>query len=300
MFIKLIEFTIKYRLFVLCLTGILAIMGIVALWSLPFDAFPDTTPVMVQVNVASPGWSPEEIERQVVYPMEQSLTGLAGLTEVRSLAKYGMAQVTLIFEDEINIYLARQQVTERMIGVQFPDGIDSPELGPVSTGLGEVFHYIVIGKTSDPTLARTVQDWIVKPQLLSIPGVAEINSWGGYVKQYHIVVDPIKLAKYGFSLHEVIEKIQNEMRNVPGGQIVRGGEQTLVRGIGMITERRQLEKIVIDTRNGIPIFIKDIAEIALGHEIRRGANTFNGQGETVLGLGLMLTGQNPRDITNLL
>jgi len=297
---KIIEFTINYRYFVLALTGILIVLGIIALWSLPFDAFPDTTPVLVQVNVAAAGWSPEEMEQQVVYPLEQSLAGLTGLTEVRSLSKYGLSQVTLIFEDNTDLYLARQQVTERLIGVELPEGIPPPELGPISTGLGEVFHYIVYSKNGDQTYARSVQDWMIKPQLQSIPGVAEINSWGGFVRQFHIIIDPNRLAKYKLSLVDVVEKIQDDIGNVPGGQMVRGGEQTLVRGIGIISEREQLEKLVIDTRKGVPIFVEDIAEVVVGHEIRRGASTYNGEGEAVLGLGFMLTGQNPREITERL
>jgi len=297
---KIIEFTLQYRFFVLALAGLLILLGLIALWNLPFDAFPDTTPVMVQVNVAAPGWSPEEMERLVAYQLEQALAGLSGLIEVRSVSKYGLSQVNLIFEDDIDIYLARQQVSERMIAVELPPGVNPPELGPISTGLGEIFHYIVIGKTDDPTYARTIQDWIIKPQLLSIPGVAEINSWGGYVKQFHIIFDPNKIVKYGLNLQEVIEQIENDIGNVPGGQMIRGGEQTLVRGIGMITERKQLEKLIVDSRNGTPIFVRDIAEVVIGHEIRRGAATYQGQGEAVLGLGFMLTGQNPRNITQLL
>ena len=220
---KLIEFTISYRYFVLALAGILVILGIIALWSLPFDAFPDTTPVLVQVNVAAPGWSPEEMEQQVVYPLEQSLAGLTGLTEVRSLSKYGLSQVTLIFEDNTDLYLARQQVAERLIAVELPEGIEPPELGPISTGLGEVFHYIVYSSNDDKTYARSVQDWMIKPQLQSIPGVAEINSWGGFVRQFHIIIDPNRLAKYDLSLVDVVERIQDDIGNVPGGQMVRGG-----------------------------------------------------------------------------
>lgn len=297
---RLIEFVITYRLFVLALTGLLILVGVFALWHLPFDAFPDTTPVLVQVNVAAPGWSPEEVERRVVYPLEQSLAGLTGLREVRSLSKYGLAQITLIFEDDIDIYLARQQVTERLIGVEYPEGVEPPELGPISTGLGEVFHYIVIAKSDDPTRARAVQDWMIKPQLRSIPGVAEINSWGGFVRQYHIVVDPNLLAKYNLPLTKVVERIRTDIGNVPAGQMIRGGEQTLVRGIGMINRREQIEQLVLDTRDGIPIIVRDIADVVVGHEIRRGAATYNGQGEAVLGLGFMLTGQNPREITERL
>ncbi|HEU4437262.1 MAG TPA: efflux RND transporter permease subunit, partial [candidate division Zixibacteria bacterium] len=153
---RLIEFTIHQRFFVLCLAGLLVLAGLVALWRLPFDAFPDTTPVLVQVNVSAPGWAPEEMERQVTFPLERRLAGLSGLTEVRSISKYGLSQVTLIFSDETNLYLARQQTAERLVGVELPDGVPPPQLGPISTGLGEIFHYVVVGKTEDPTELRTI------------------------------------------------------------------------------------------------------------------------------------------------
>jgi len=297
---RLIEFTIHQRLFVLSLGGLLVIAGLVALWKLPFDAFPDTTPVLVQVNVTAPGWAPEEMERQVTFPMERRLAGLAGLSEVRSISKYGLSQVTLIFSDETNLYLARQQVAERLSGIELPAGVPPPQLGPISTGLGEIFHYIVMGKTSDPTELRTVQDWIIKPQLQSVAGVAEVNSWGGFEKQYHVLVEPNRLAQYNLTLSTVASKLRENLGNVPGGQMVRAGEQTLVRGVGLVGQRSQIEELVVDTRKGVPIRIRDFADVVIGHELRRGATTYDGKGEVVLGLGFMLTGQNPKGITKKL
>jgi len=297
---RIIDFVIRQRYVVLVATLLLVVAGLVALLHLPFDAFPDTTPVLVQVNVSAPGWAPEEMERQITFPIEQALAGLSGLVEVRSISKYGLAQVTLIFTDGTDIYLARQQVTERMVGAELPEGVPPPELGPISTGLGEVFHYLVLGKTSDPTEFRTVQDWIIKPQLHSVPGVAEVNSWGGYEKQYHVLIDPNRLALYNLSLSKVAETIRQSLGNVPGGQMVRGGEQKLVIGIGIIKKREEIENLIIETRNGVPIRVRDFAEVVIGHELRRGAATYNGQGEVVLGLGFMLTGQNPPEITERL
>ncbi|MBD3232640.1 MAG: CusA/CzcA family heavy metal efflux RND transporter [candidate division Zixibacteria bacterium] len=293
----LVEAILRYRYAVLVLTSILVVFGLVALWNLPFDAFPDTTPVMVQVNVSAPGWSPEDIEILVTYPIEQALTGLAGLDEVRSVTKYGLSQITTIFDDEIDLYLARQQVSERLVSVELPDGVGAPKLSPVSTGLGEIFHYVAINKSEDETKARTVQDWIVKPQLLAVPGVAEVNSWGGFVKQYQILFSPAKIAQYGLTLHEVVSSVEAELGNVPGGQINRGGEMTLVRGIGVVETIEEIKEIVIASVEGIPISVKDIAEVAIGHEIRRGATTYNGTGEAVLGLGFMITGENPASVT---
>ena len=166
---NLVEFTLKYRHVVLTLGGVFCLFGFVALWNLPFDAFPDTTPTLVQVNVSAPGWAPEELEKLVTFPIEQTLTGLTGLNEVRSVTKYGLCQVTTIFEDGTDLYLARQQVSERLLTAEVPDGVGVPRLGPVSTGLGEIFHYIVIGPAGDPTEARTAQDWLIKPQLQAVP-----------------------------------------------------------------------------------------------------------------------------------
>ncbi len=296
----LVEFTLAYRYAVLVLAGLLCIVGLIALWNLPFDAFPDTTPVMVQVNVAAPGWAPEDLERLVTYPLEQVLTGLSGLTEVRSVTKYGLCQVTTIFKDDVDLYLARQQVSERLLAAEMPDGVGAPQLGPVSTGLGEVFHYIVVSDSVDNTAARTLQDWILKPQLMAVPGVAEVNSWGGFEKQYTILFDPDHIARYNLSLTEVVEAIESDLGNVPGGQIVRGGEMTILRGIGVVENIEQIENIVIASPEAIPITVADIGEVVISHEIRRGATTYNGQGEAVLGLGFMITGENPARVTRLL
>ncbi len=296
----LVEFTLRYRLVVLALAVLMGVLGMIALWQLPFDAFPDTTPELVQVNVSAPGWAPEDLERLVTYPLEQALTGLSGLTEVRSVTKYGLCQVTTIFKDGTDLYLARQQVSERLLAAELPENVGAPQLGPVSTGLGEVFHYIVVSDDADKTAARTAQDWIVKPQLRSVSGVAEVNSWGGFERQYQILFDPDRVAQYGLSINDVVATIRDDLGNVPGGQIVRGGEMTIVRGVGTVETSRQIENIVLASPEGVPITVDDIAEVVIGHEIRRGAATYNGQGEAVLGLGFMITGENPAAITRSL
>jgi cobalt-zinc-cadmium resistance protein CzcA len=296
----IIENTLRYRYVVLTLALILVLFGVIALWHLPFDAFPDTTPVLVQVNVAAPGWSPEDLERLVTYPIEQTLTGLAGLDEVRSVTKYGLCQVTTIFSDDIDIYLARQQVSERLISVELPEGVGKPILSPVSTGLGEIFHYIVFSNSSDNTDARTVQDWQITPQLLAVPGVAEVNSWGGFVKQYQILFSTARLAQYDLTIEQLISSVEQELGNVPGGQINRGGEMTILRGIGVVETLQDIEDIVIAVKESIPITVKDVGQAVISHEIRRGAATYNGKGEAVLGLGFMITGENPAEVTQSL
>lgn len=293
----IVEFTLRYRYVILALTAVLCVFGLVALWHLPFDAFPDTTPVMVQVNVSAPGWAPEDLERLVTYPIEQAVTGLSGLAEVRSVTKYGLCQVNTIFEDGTDLYLARQQVSERLLTAELPDGVGQPELGPVSTGLGEVFHYIVVGNADNTTQPRTEQDWTIKPQLQAVPGVAEVNSWGGFVKQYLILFNPDRIAQYNLSLNDVVQTIQADLGNVPGGQIIRGGEMTLVRGIGVVENVEQIESVVVATVEGMPVTVDMIADVAIGHQLRRGAATYNGEGEAVLGLGFMITGENPAEVT---
>ena len=296
----LVDFTINNRIVVLLVAALLVVMGMVALVQLPFDAFPDTTPVLVQVNVSAPGWAPEDLELLVTYPLEQAVTGLSSLSEVRSVTKYGLSQVTAIFVDGTDLYLARQQVSERLLSAKLPEGIDAPQLGPISSGLGEVFHYIVVSNSADPTAAREAQDWVIKPQLQAVPGVAEVNSWGGFEKQYLIRFDPDRLARYQLTLTEVVEAIKNDIGNVPGGQIDRGGEMTVVRGIGVVRNIRQVEEIVLAAPEGVPIKVSDIAEVVVGHEIRRGASTYNGNGEAVLGLGFMIVGENPAEVTRQL
>ncbi|MCP4581086.1 MAG: efflux RND transporter permease subunit [candidate division Zixibacteria bacterium] len=297
---KIVEFAIKYRYLVLALAGLLCVFGLIALWNLPFDAFPDTTPVMVQVNISSPGWAPEDLERLVTYPIEQALTGLSGLKEVRSVTSYSLCQVNAIFQDNVDLYLARQQVNERLMTAKLPDGAGSPRLSPVSTGLGEVFNYIVVSQSGEKSDARTSQDWIIKPQLQSIPGVAEVNSWGGFSKQYLILFDPVLIAQYKLTINDVVRTIRDNLGNVPGGQIERGGELILIRGVGTVESIEQVRKVVVAGIEGVPITVDDIGDVVIGHEIRRGAVTFNGEGEAVLGLGFMITGENPAEITHRL
>jgi heavy metal efflux system protein len=296
----LITVAIQRRALILCLACVLCLLGIVAFINLPFDAFPDTTPVTVQVNATAPGWAAEEIERQVTFPIERELSGLTGLTDIRSLSKFGFAQVTLVFDDVIDIYAARQQVAERIVSIELPDGVPPPQLGPVSTGLGEIFQYVVIGQTDDPTELRTVQDWIIKPQLQAVPGVAEVNSWGGFEKQYQIVVDPNLLVRYELAVTQVVDAVRAGTVNVAGGQMVRGGEQTVVRGVGTVSRREEIEGLVVSGRNGVPVCIRDIADVVVGHEIRRGGATYRGAGEAVLGIGFLISGRNSHEVARRL
>lgn len=299
---RLILFSLRNRLLVGVLAGLLGILGGWSLGVLPIDAFPDTTPVQVQINTTAPALNPEETEAQITLPVELALNGLPGLRNVRSLSKFGLSQVVATFDDRINIYLARQLVAERLQTVTLPEGLERPQLGPIATGLGEVFHYLVRSTDPNRTLAelRVIQDWVVKPELRKVPGVAEVNTWGGFEKQFHVVVDTGRLIKYRLTFEELVEALQANNQNVGGGQIVRHGESLLVHGIGLATNVQEIGAIVITSHDGAPVRVRDVAEVREDHEIRRGAVTANGQGEAVLGLGFMLMGENSAVVTRAL
>ncbi len=298
----IIDVSLKNRLAVVLLLAVSLGLGVWVMLRTPVDAFPDTTPVQVQINTVAPALSPAEIEQQITLAVELSIAGLPGLTNVRSISKFGLSQVVATFDDGTHIYDARQFILERLGSVKLPDGIDRPQLGPMSTGLGEVFHYIV--RSTDPDRAldelRTLHDWVIKPELRKIAGVAEVNSWGGFERQYHVIVSPQSLVKYNLILDNVFEALEQNNHNVGGGQVVSSGQSLLVHGVGRVTTIEQIENIVIKAHAGAPVRIKDIAEVAVGHEIRRGAVTAHGQGEVVLGLGFMLMGENSKAVTEKL
>ena len=294
----IIDWSLHNRLLVIL--GSLGVvgLGLFALQRVTIDAFPDVTPVQVQVNTVAPALSPEEVERQITFPVEQALSGMKGLTQMRSISKFGLSQVTLVFEDGTDIYFARQVVGERLGTVEFAEGAYRPKMGPVSTGLGEVFHYVVTTKfADDPAKARTVQDWYIKPPMRTVPGTAEVNSWGGFEKQYQVRVDPQKLIQFDLTFTEVAEALKGNNLNVGGGYIVQSGEALLVQGVGRTFTTEQILDIVVTARGGVPIRVRDVAGVNVGADIRRGAATVNGRGEAVLGLGFILSGENPYVVT---
>jgi heavy metal efflux system protein len=297
---KIIHWCLNHRLVVIVAWSVVAVLGILAFLRLPLDAFPDTTPVQVQVNTVAPALSPLEIERQVSAPLEQAISGLPKLKEVRSTSRFGMSQVTVIFEDGTDIYLSRQVVMERVQGVSLPPGIEKPQLGPVATGLGEVFHYLLTAKDRSLAELRTLHDWVVKPQMRSVAGVAEVNTWGGDVRRFEIVVDPEELAKRGLTMDRLIEAVERNNANVGGGTIDQAGESSLVQGVAIVTTPEDIEAIVITAKEGVPVRVADVAHVVEGREIRRGAVTADGKGEAVLGLGFMLMGENSHDVTTRL
>ena len=293
----IIEKSLEYRWVVIASTTILIVTGLLALSHLDIDAFPDTTPVQVQINTVAPAMGPEEIEQQITFPIEQKLGGIPRISQLRSISKFGLSQVVVIFEDGTDIYFARQIVNERLGTVQLPQGLERPRMGPVSTGLGEVFHYIVTGKGDDITQLRTIHDWVVRPQLRTVKGVAEVNSWGGFEKQFQVRIDPTRLAKYDLTFEHITQSLRENNQNVGGGVIDQGSSMLLVQGLGRTVSLEQISNIQLTVKEGIPVLLRDVAEINIGHEVRRGAVTANGNGEVVLGLGFMTMGENSHEVT---
>ncbi len=296
---KWIEAVLRNRQLVLLLFVVALLGGLWSLTRLPVDAFPDTTPVQVQINTIAPALGPEEIETQISLPVELAVSGLPGLVHVRSISKFGLSQVVAVFADEMAILDSRQLIMERLAAVELPDGIGRPELGPISTGLGEVFHYVLRSDNPKRSLAelRTLHDWVVKPQLRKVPGVAEVNSWGGEEKQYHVILSPEALIAHGLTWDDVAAALRANNANVGGGQVVTGGQTLLVHGLGRVGSVAEIAAIVIRADKGVALKIGDVAEVAIGHELRRGAVSSDGHGEVVLGLGFMLMGENSRIVT---
>jgi heavy metal efflux system protein len=305
----IIEFSLRNRAVVLAGALVVIVAGSLSLRFLNVDAFPDTTPVMVQINTTAEALSPEEVERQITFPVEQVIGGIPDLHAMRSISKFGLSQVVVTFEDGTDVYFARQLVNERLATLELPEGIERPRLGPVSTGLGEVFHYVVRLKDVDlskmsPTRVeesltelRTVHDWIIRPQLRTVPGTAEINSWGGFEKQFQVRLDPDRLLKHQLTFDEVVDALKKNNRNVGGGSISQNTEAVLVHGLGRPATVEEIGNIVIRAVHGAPIRVRDVANVQIGHEIRRGAVTADGRGEVVYGLGFMLMGENGHIVT---
>jgi cobalt-zinc-cadmium resistance protein CzcA len=313
-FEKLIAFAIDQRWLVMLISAGIAIMGIVSYQHLPIDAVPDITNVQVQINSAAPGYSPLETEQRITYPVETAMAGLPNLEETRSISRYGLSQVTVVFKEGTDIYFARQLVAERIAQVKekLPAGISS-EMGPTATGLGEIYMWTVSAKhgalkpDGTPYTAmdlREVQDWIVKPQLRNVPGVTEINTVGGYSKQYQIAPNSEALVSYGLTLSDVVNALERNTSNMGAGYIEKSGEQYLIRVPGQLVANSvnstqiltDLSNIVIDTRNGTPIRVQDVATVSIGSDLRTGAATMNGE-EVVLGTVFMLMGENSRTVS---
>ncbi|HDS1011722.1 TPA: CusA/CzcA family heavy metal efflux RND transporter [Stenotrophomonas maltophilia] len=303
---RLIGLSIRHRWLTLVLTAALVALGVWSYRHLSIDATPDITNVQVQINTQAPGYSPLEAEQQVTFVIETAMAGLPKLDYSRSLSRYGLSQVTVVFKDGTDLYFARQQVAERLqqIASQLPEGLD-PEMGPISTGLGEIFMYTVEaepnarkpdGTPYTATDLRTLQDWVIRPQLRTTPGVTEVNTIGGFERQIHITPDPAQLVALGFTLNDVVAAVMRNNQNIGAGYIERNGQQFLVRVPGQLANLDAIGNIVLDRRDGVPIRVRDVASVGEGKELRTGAATQNGH-EVVVGTAFMLFGANSREVS---
>ncbi len=307
MIVSLLEFSLRQRILVIGLACLLSVVGVIAFESIPIDAYPDVTNIQVQVLTEAAGLSPVEVERFITYPLELQMTGLPGLAEIRSLSKFALSQITVVFQDEVDIYFARQLVLERIMAAKerLPEGLE-PMMAPVTTGLGEVYHYYVEGPhatATDPQVVereltdqRTMQEWVLRPLLKSVPGVIDVNGMGGFVKQYQVLVDPAKLRKFDLTLHHIYEAVVKNNANVGGNVLERHAERSIVRGLGLIRTVGDIESIIVKESGGTPVFVRDVAEVRIGHAVRHGAVVLNGEREVVIGTVLMLRGGNARQV----
>jgi cobalt-zinc-cadmium resistance protein CzcA len=304
---SVIRTSVAQRLIVVVLTIGVAFYGLKSLTEVTIDAFPDVTNVQVQVATEAPGLAPEEVERLVTVPIELSLTGVPNLTEMRSLNRNGLSLVTVVFADHVDVYFARQLVLERLLEARerMPEGI-VPVLGAVSTGLGEIYQY-TLEHPDDAGRAlteqelmerRTIQDWVVRPKLRSISGVADVNSLGGYVKQYQILPNPERLRHHGVTLAELVERIEQNNANSGGGLLPRSEDQLIIRGIGLIDGARDIENIIIKETRTTPVFVRDVAKVQIGHEVRFGAMLKDGVTEATGGIVMMLKGGNAKKVVS--
>jgi len=301
----IVRLSVERRFLMLSLILVLVGVGVWSFQRLPIDAVPDITNVQVQINTEAPGYSPLEAEQRITFPVETALYGLPNLSYTRSLSRYGLSQVTVVFEEGTDIYFARNLINERLGAIKgaLPPGLE-PEMGPIATGLGEIFMYTVEalpgatqadGSPLDATALREIQDWIIKPQLAQVPGVIEVNTIGGYDKQYHVTPSPQRLLEFGITVDELVSALRDNNTNRGAGYIERNGQQLLVRSPGQLATIGDIEQVVIANRDGAPVRVADVADVAIGKELRTGAATRDGR-ETVMGTAMMLVGENSRAV----
>ncbi|MEJ5352590.1 MAG: efflux RND transporter permease subunit [Melioribacteraceae bacterium] len=302
---KIIHFSLKQKLLIVFAVIILIAGGIAAFRQLPIDAVPDVTNIQVQILTSSPTLAPVEVERTITFPIEVAMNGLPDVEEIRSVSKFGLSLVTVVFKENVDIYFARQLVFERLQNAanEIPAELGKPVLGPTSTGLGEIYQYVIKpkGKTKQDSTElmemRTLQDWVAKRQLLTVPGVNEVNSFGGFEKQYQVLVDPQKLISYGITLRDVYEAVAENNSNAGGAYIEHSNEQYLIRGNGLVQSIDDIKNIIVKTdNNGTPIYIHNVADVKFGPALRQGAVTMNGEGEVAAGIVMMLKGANSRTV----
>ncbi|HMR56084.1 MAG TPA: CusA/CzcA family heavy metal efflux RND transporter, partial [Cyclobacteriaceae bacterium] len=297
---KIIQYSIKHKLVIGLLTLALAAWGTYSLTQLPIDAVPDVTNNQVQVITLSPSLAAQEVERLISFPVEQTMATIPEIKEIRSISRFGLSVVTIVFHDDVDVYWSRQQVNERLAEArnQIPGGIGSPEMAPITTGLGEIYQYLIrpekgYEKKYDAAELRTIQDWIVRRQLLGTPGVADVSSFGGFLKQYEVALDPDKLRSYNLSISDVFTALERNNQNTGGAYIDKKPNAWFIRSEGLISSIEDIGKIVVkNTSAGVPILIRNVAEVRFGAANRYGAMTYNNEGEVVGALVLMLKGEN--------
>lgn len=304
---KIISLTLKQKGMIIFLSLLIVAFGLYSYLTLPIDAFPDVTNIQVEVVSHADELSAIEIERNVTYPIEMAMRGLPDVEQMRSVTKFGLSIVTIVFNDDVDIYFARQLVFERLGEAKesVPKGVEVA-MGPIATAMGEIYQYTLEGNMPVDSLAkiayltnlRTIQEWIVTPQLKSVAGINEINSFGGYFKQYQVIVSPEKLIKYALTADEVYSAIENNNQNVGGNILERNSDQYIVRGVGLIKNISDIENIVLKSHEGTPTYIKDVAEVKIGEAVRMGASMINGKDESVGGIAMMLRGENSREVVN--
>ncbi len=297
---RIVDFSLNNRFLVIILWLLAGVLGVRAMGDLPIDAVPDVTNVQVQVLTNSPGLAPQEVESLITFPVESAMSGIPKVEEIRSVSKFGLSVVTIVFEEGTDIYWARQLVGERLVEAReaVPEGYGEPEMGPISTGLGEIYQFELKGEGYSPMELRTILDWVVNYQLRSVPGVVEVNAFGGELKTYQVTIDPRKLIAHGISLSRVFEAIQGNNRNVGGGYIVHADEQYLIRGEGLIENLNDLAKVVIaKDERGTPVYLENLGKVEFKPMIRQGAVTRDGRGEAVVGIVMMLMGANSRKVS---
>ena len=301
---KIIQFSIKNKFVILLFTLVLIAWGSYSIKNLPLDALPDITNNQVQIITTAPTLASQEVEQLITYPLEQAVKTIPKVIELRSISRFGLSVVTVVFQDDVDIYWAREQIFQRLDQAKenIPAYAGSPELGPISTGLGEIYQYDVYAKKGyedkyDAVKLRTIQDWIIIPQLQGVEGVAEVSTWGGKLKQYEVAINPNKLNSLGVTITDIFEALEKNNQNTGGAYIEKDQYSYFIRGVGMATGVKDLENVVVSTKSGSPILVRNVAEVREGVSLRYGASTKDGKGEIVCGMALMLKGENSNAVT---
>ena len=297
---RLIQFVLKNRLLMIVLGVLVLGGGYFSYRGLPVDAFPDVTPALVQVFTETEGLAPEEVERYVTYPVEVAMNGLPDLKEIRSISNFGLSVINIYFEEGTDIYFARQLVNERLqlAREEIPEGFGEPKMGPIATGLGQILFFFVEDESGErsPQEMRQIQDWLIKFNIQTVPGVTEVLSLGGQVKQFQVLVRPVDLLRYDLSLREILDALQANNSNVGAQYIVKNAEQYLVRSVGLAEEIDDLKRIVVKEVDGRPVYLTQVANLEVGGEVRQGLATMDGRGEIVVGMVLKLIGTNTSEV----